>query len=56
MAAETKRWRKGSTSQEIQAASRSRKGKETDSSLRASRRNQLCPQLDFSPVKLISDL
>lgn len=33
-----------------------RKGKETDSLLRASDRNQPCRHLDFSPVRLILDL
>ena len=46
----------GTTSQEIQAASRNGKGKETDTPLKSSRRNQSYQHPDFSPVKSISDV
>lgn len=55
-AARTLKVAEGTTSQEIQAASRNGKGKETDPPLKASRRNQSYQYPDFSPVKSISDV
>lgn len=47
---------KGPQAKECGRLLEAEKGKETDSLLRAFRRNQLCPHFDFSPRGLISNI